>query len=350
MKVIHTSDWHLGKKLFRVDRIPEQEKFLQWLLETADQEEIDLICISGDIFDTPHPPIHAIETWHEFLAKVCKTPSLSIVAMGGNHDSLRFIQSSMPLLDKKRIHIAKSLQQADGIDICRIPIKGQELIVGILPYFTSHELLNWIGPIEDLEESNIETQFYRKLQGKLISEGITKDAATLLMGHHLYGKFQSAGSEQVVGLSGIDSIDPRFFSPYFQYLALGHIHRYQTVCKESPQAVYCGSPIPMRFSEKTKKKIQILEFEQARMTNRSLEIPEFRKLYQIQCDQDNWKQQIQELDDFPGDNAMTPLVEVNLTLDQPTHGLNENIRGLCEDKGLDLLLVNQIIKGSESKG
>jgi exonuclease SbcD len=87
MRILHTSDWHLGKRLFKLDRTPEHEQFLNWLLGTLIEEKIDLLLIAGDIFDTPTPPHQSLEVFYNFLHRVSTETKTETMIIAGNHDS-----------------------------------------------------------------------------------------------------------------------------------------------------------------------------------------------------------------------------------------------------------------------
>ena len=108
-KILHTSDWHLGKKLFKRSRIEEQRLFLNWLFETVKSQEIDFLVIAGDIFDTPTPPNEALELYFDFLEIVSKETEAHIIIISGNHDSANFIQAPSKILAKHNIHIKTKL-------------------------------------------------------------------------------------------------------------------------------------------------------------------------------------------------------------------------------------------------
>jgi len=148
--------------------------------------------------------------------------------------------------------------------------------------------------------------------------------------HHLAGEFQSAGSEQVVSLSGLDSIPHKLFEG-FDYVALGHIHKPQ---KAGPRAYYSGSPIPMRFSETNAKFVMELEVKEKKVAIEKLPIPVARKLISFTVDESNWKNKIEEAD---FDSPLTTMVDIEIHLDSPKIGLVDEIKLALEKKGAELL-------------
>ena len=122
-KVLHTSDWHLGKKLYRLSRIEEQKLFLNWLSDLIITENIDALFIAGDIFDTPNPPSNALKIYFQFLKNVTDNSHCHIYIIAGNHDSGRFLEAPSGLLEDHRVTVIGQLIQSDGIDLDRFKIK-----------------------------------------------------------------------------------------------------------------------------------------------------------------------------------------------------------------------------------
>ena len=105
-KIFHSSDWHLGKRLYKSERLDEQKLFLSGLLEEIKTKEIDLLLIAGDIFDTPFPPTEALRLYFEFLRKICDETKAQVVLIAGNHDSGRFLEAPVPFLKEKSTFIS----------------------------------------------------------------------------------------------------------------------------------------------------------------------------------------------------------------------------------------------------
>ncbi|WP_372656201.1 exonuclease SbcCD subunit D, partial [Halobacteriovorax sp.] len=146
MKILHTSDWHLGKKLYKVSRIKEQELFLDWLSKYIIHENIDILLISGDIFDVPTPPNEALKLYFNFLKTLSEKKQIPIFIIGGNHDSSNFLEAPAPFLELNNIHVVGNLNELakDNYSpyVHNIEIKGEEVSICLLPYFRTHELFN----------------------------------------------------------------------------------------------------------------------------------------------------------------------------------------------------------------
>lgn len=317
MRILHTSDWHLGKRLFKLDRTEEHEAFLNWLVETITERKIDVLLIAGDIFDTPSPPHQSLELFYRFLHRLSKETLAQTFIIAGNHDSGVLLEAPALILKEHRVKIWGKLSQTPG-EHWEVITCGQESIeICALPFFRSFELLpQGEGEIQEALSHYLEKE---------------SEFPKILMLHHLAGEFQSAGSEQVVSLSGLDSIPHALFEG-FDYVALGHIHKPQ---KAGPRAYYSGSPIPMRFSETNSKFVMEIEVKEKKVTSiERLGIPVSRKLLSFKLEESNWKKKIEE-GDF--ESPLRPMVDIEMHLDSPKIGLIDEIKSLLEKKGADLL-------------
>lgn len=324
MRILHTSDWHLGKRLFKLDRSQEHEQFLNWLIGTLVEEKIDLLLIAGDIFDTPTPPHQALEVFYNFLHRVSVETKTETMIIAGNHDSGLLLEAPSKILAPHRVKVWGKLSEnpedhwlkIGNIDLCAIP------------FFRSYELL-----------PQGEGDALAALKKYLIKD---KTVPQVLMLHHLAGVFEAAGSEQVISLSGVDSI-PSDVLKTFDYVALGHIHKPQKI---GPQSYYSGSPIPLRFSETAKKSVVIIDEKDGTLTSQIKEIPVFRNLFIVKTDDKNYKADIAKLE---GKSDLTPMVEIQIELVEPRAGLIEEIKGLIEERGMEMLSFMPIYKTGEKK-
>lgn len=316
MRILHTSDWHLGKRLFKLDRSPEHQHFLDWLIDTLKEKKIDLLLIAGDIFDVPTPPHQSLEVFYQFLHRVSTETKVETFIIAGNHDSGVLLEAPSKLLAPHRIKVWGKLSSNSEDHWIKIQ-KGDEVLelCGI-PFFRSYELLPQ-GEGDALEA----------LKKYLTKE---KTHPQLLMLHHLAGVFEAAGSEQVISLSGVDSI-PIEIIQTFDYVALGHIHKPQKI---SDRSFYSGSPIPLRFSETKPKSVIIIEQKNGKMETEVLSIPLSRSLQILKVTETDWTAKIKNLETT---SPLTPMVEVQITLSAPQVGLIDEIKSELEKKGMELL-------------
>jgi exonuclease SbcD len=324
MRILHTSDWHLGKKLFKIERTQEHILFLNWLVETLIKENIDLLLIAGDVFDSPNPPHEALELFYHFLHRLSVETKIHTFVIAGNHDSGPLLEAPSRLLLPHRVKIWGKLSsnpenhwiEFEGVDFCAIP------------FFRSHELL----PQGHGDLLTALASYFEK----------PKSRPQVLMLHHLAGKFESAGSEQVISLSGVDSI-PTDILEKFDYVALGHIHKPQKV---APKIYYSGSPIPLRFSETIKKSVVIIEKENETLTPKILPIPSFRDLKIISTNEADYQKDLMNIALL---SPLKPMAEVQIELSSPMAGLIDEVKSILDKQGVELLSFIPVYLSEERK-
>ncbi len=378
MKIIHTSDWHLGKKLYKKDRLPEQKLFLDWLVNEIERQKAHVLVISGDIFDTPMPPTEALSLFFSFLKSLEKIsfindgPLIKVVIIGGNHDGARLLEAPRPFLDKDLITILgrprpPKSTSAEDLKLWKnqnsLKINGDRLFIGMLPYFRVSDFIDspFKEEIDNYPELTIPEQIIAQLQAwsdNLLSRQEHQDhqnhsekSLNILLGHHLFGSFMPGGSEQGVSLSGLDSIPLNTFKDW-DILMLGHIHKAQVLKKENPLAVYCGSPLPMRFSESNEKKVFIYtQDEKGKSQYAPQSIPVFRPLIKITSTPEQWFEELLlELKKWgPLENPLKAYVEISIQFDKFIPNYIDFIREQIRELPVELLNYFALHQQDESE-
>jgi DNA repair protein SbcD/Mre11 len=328
MKLLHTSDWHLGKRLFGLDRISEQSEFLNWLIELIKLQKIDHLLVAGDIFDVPQPPHKALKLFYDFISTLMQETSAELWIIAGNHDSGTLLDAPASLIDSKRVHLFGSLKDEAHEHWVKFEKGSVQIDLCLLPYFRHHELARW-NTQKDVRSENLSVEV---LKDFLTSYPKTSDSKKILMAHHLFGLYEAAGSEQALALSGVETI-PLDWLRGFDYVALGHIHKPQYLSHSKPVVCYSGSPIPMRFSETKKKNVILLEVSDT-LNHSPIEIPSFRDLHSIVVTPENWEEKLQEI---INDKPLSPALELTLKLEAPITGLVESIRKKSDELNFNLL-------------
>jgi len=340
VKILHTSDWHLGKKLFKLNRLPEQKIFIEHFLQTIKADSIDLVIIAGDIFDTPQPPHEAITLFFSTLKRLSDS-GVTTILIAGNHDSAVFIDSPSPLLKELNVHVCGQLINSDHqLDLEKLTldlkIHHRKIHLSLLPYFRNWEM-EVLAQHEQLQLQN--ESDYLKMIELLFQKLYSKNADTnILVAHHLFGPFQISGSEQGISLGTLASIPLKLTAQYFNYAALGHIHKRQAFEVEKSSIVYCGSPLPFRFSESNDKSMELITIDDMGIRHEKLNLPLIRKLVRLELDSDQWnKQWLKHLESFENPCHFSPLYEVHLNLKKPEAGLHDIIRQTIHETGSEVL-------------
>ena len=285
MKIIHTSDWHLGAQIYEQSRHPEQEKFTVWLKELMRKEKPDALIVAGDIFDTYSPPNASLELYYSMLGEIIKESLCrTVVIVGGNHDSPTMLDSPDKVLSQLNIKVI------GGADIEKeiVLIKGEdgkaELAVGAVPYLRDADL-RLSGEGEDFSDvssklrAGLKKHYLEVAQKARAQAG--KDVPLLLTGHFFLSKSRLSDdlSERTRQIGNMGEILFELLPPS-DYFALGHLHIPQAVAGNE-SCRYSGAPIPMSFSEAGQEKsVVIVEFS-GTSSVRLVTVPCFQRLEQI---------------------------------------------------------------------
>ncbi|MBQ4838086.1 exonuclease SbcCD subunit D [Pseudoalteromonas luteoviolacea] len=257
MKVVHTSDWHLGQQFFEHNRYEEHQAFLDWLVQELVQVDADLLIVSGDIYHTATPPASAEQQLYAFIKQAkLSLPHLHIVIIAGNHDSANRIETAKPLL-----------QQFDTYVVGRFDKNQPQNVVKLIE--TRHGLVNIVAmPFlrsADMAQADSEDNGYARAVKHAYDSAYKqlKDVTlpVIAMGHlHAKGGDISSDSERNITIGGFDSIHADVFGDTPDYVALGHLHKAQKVANDETIR-YSGTPFPMSFAERNyKHQVVLIEF------------------------------------------------------------------------------------------
>lgn len=280
MRVIHTSDWHLGHTLRgEVSREHEHRAFLAWLLETCEREAADALVITGDVFDTATPPASAEKMWFDFLAAARRSrPAMDLVAIAGNHDSPARLGAASAVLRELGVHVVGGLPRtaSGAIDLARVlvPIAGGRGLVAAVPF---------LRPV-DLPEPAVEDPV-AAIYGEVMAgaRAQRQSGQALVVTGHLYvaGADAQFLSERRVSIGGQESASLRLFPADISYVALGHIHRPQRVGRDTIR--YAGAPLALYLDEAAyPHQVVAIDFEGEQVAQiRSLLVPRVVEIIRI---------------------------------------------------------------------
>ena len=255
MRLLHTSDWHLGQTLHSFERSYEHQCFLDWLLDTLVTQEIEGLLIAGDIFDNANPSAASQKQFYRFLQQAkMRVPHLQIVVIAGNHDSAGRLEAAEPLLAAMDITVAGHIVRtgAGEIDFAKlvVPLKNR-----------TGEIAAWCMAIPFLRPGDVPRV---ETQGDAYMEGISMlyrqafawaqtrrqpGQSIVAMGHcHMVGAEVSSDSERRIVIGGAEALSAALFDPAIDYAALGHLHKAQRVGRQVHLRYSC-SPLPLSFAE-----------------------------------------------------------------------------------------------------
>ena len=307
LKILHTADWHLGKRLQEYTRIAEQKLVLDEICQVADQEEVDLVLLAGDIFDAFNPSHESVELLYKTLRKLSKNGNRPVVAISGNHDSIQFIEAPDPLARELGIlfysrhdNIISCGALEGGIEITKsdagfveLKLPQYEFPIRILlaPYANEVSLRTYLG--EENREGAFRDLLAQNWQ-KLADAYCDDKGVNLFMGHFFFVEEGSSippdsepeSERPILHVGGSQSLFTQQLPPQIQYAALGHLHRYQTVSKTPCPVVYSSSPLAYSFSESDQEKNVVLIHAQPGQAVQYKPIPlkKGRPLYRVSFD------------------------------------------------------------------
>ena len=255
VRLLHTSDWHLGQTFHEFDRTHEHQCFLDGLLDTLEAEQIDALLIAGDVFDNPNPSAAAQKQFYRFLtAAKRRVPDLDLVIIAGNHDSPGRLEAPGPLLaafDATVVgYITRDTQGTIELDRLVVPLKNRAGDIAAwclaIPFLRPGDVPRvatdgdpYLEGIALLYRQALDLALRRQERGQAI----------VALGHcHMSGGQTSEESERRIVIGGVEALSVEIFDPAIAYVALGHLHRAQKVGGQE-RVRYCGSPLPMSFTE-----------------------------------------------------------------------------------------------------
>jgi len=335
MKVLHTSDWHLGQNFMSKSREEEHQAFLTWLLQTIEDKHIDVLIVAGDIFDTATPPNYALELYYNFLTQLTSSTCKSIIITAGNHDSIATLKAPKQLLKALNIHVITSGDESEN-EVIGIYNKDElQGIVCAVPFLRDYVVRKSSSgeTLKDKEHAlslGIK-EHYNKVYKEALVLAKDKSIPIIATAHLTTLGSKASESEREIYIGGTLDIDSGFFAKDFDYVALGHLHINQMVGENHVR--YSGSPIPLSFSESTtQKKVNIVEFDVKKAIVNELDIPLHRPLLLLSGDVEVITTELEKVE-----NKET-WIEVHLKDDNPFHA-NQVIREKAEALELILLAV-----------
>lgn len=352
MRILHTSDWHLGQVLHHFDRHYEHQCFLDWLIQTLVEQHVDVLLIAGDIFDNANPSAAAQQQFYQFLSQVHeRLPSLNIVLIAGNHDSPGRLEAPLSLLSQVGAVVVGQVRRLPSgeldLDSLLVPLKNRSGQVQAwclaVPFLRPADLPKVAG---DNSYAAGVAALYQQVLAR-VHHYRRSDQAIIALGHcHMHGGAASEHSERRIVVGGSEALPVNLFSADIAYAALGHLHLAQTVGGHSTRR-YCGSPIPLSFAE-TRYRHQVLLVElQAQRVEwvEPLYVPRFVELWRLPSEPSCLEDALAVLAALPEASdtqpqADWPYLEVRVQLSEPEPGLRHRIEAALVGKAVRLARID----------
>lgn len=349
MKILHTADWHLGQLFHEYDRTYEHQVFLNWLIKTILEEEIQVLLVSGDVFDISNPSASSIRMFYSFLQKATReNPLLQIVITAGNHDSASRLEAPKPLLESSNIHIIGTIEKdSEGnIDYQKLTIPLRNNLGEIKSWCLAIPFLR-IGDYPTIPNvpnpySEGVTNLYQ--EAFAFANAKKEENQTIIAMGHLHthhAEITEMDKMERLIMGGVECIPATAFHPEIKYVALGHIHKAQRI-GGNEHIRYSGSPLPMSFSERNyKHQVVIFELENEITNLKSVEIPVAIPLLRIPLKAEPLEDVLLKLHQLPEKNneGQAPYLEIQVLLEEPEPALRHKIDEVLKFKNVKLARI-----------
>lgn len=262
MRLLHTSDWHIGIKLGTYDYLPSQREFAGWLVDTVKSEAIDVVLVAGDIFDKAIPSSDAVDLVDELFINLIWS-GVAVVVISGNHDSAERLNFCSKAMENAGLYIRTEQQNLRDIgEPIQIKKNGESVSIIPIPYLDPQRVID-IGEAE-------------RSHGGLIAEvlktrvnEVADPSKTVVMSHAFVAGGAVSDSERKISIGGTSRVAIETYK-YFGYVALGHLHRPQTI--NGLNLFYSGSPLQYSFSEEHQKSVRVIDIGE-NVQSRVIDVP-----------------------------------------------------------------------------
>ncbi len=342
MRILHTSDWHLGQNFYTKSRAPEHAAFLNWLTEMVEQHQVDAVIVAGDIFDTGSPPSYARELYYRFVVQLQAT-GCTLVVLGGNHDSVATLNESRELLGYLNTWVIASASDTEapillplrngepGAVLCPVPfLRPRDIQISQSGQSGQQKQQALVGAIHHYYQQGYEAACELRGNRKL---------PIIATGHLTTVGASKSDAVREIYIGTLDAFPASAFPPA-DYIALGHIHRPQKVTS-SEHIRYCGSPIALSFDEtNSTKMVLMVDFSEGELSAVTpLPVPVTQPLLMLKGSLESIKQQLEAWRDAPS----TPVtwLDIELTTDQYLHDMQKQLQALTADLPVEIVLLRR---------
>lgn len=362
LRVLHTSDWHLGHTLHGWPRESEHRAFFDWLLDTIARHEVDALIVAGDLFETANPPASAFRQLYTFLGELRqRMADLDVVLVGGNHDSAQRLDAHIPLFDELGIHVVGGLARlGDGrLDPGRVAVPlrdhsgSMKGVVAAVPYLRTSDLPTATDDDDEDRDPLIEgvravyAEALDLARARRDGAEVPGDVAVLATGHCYMSKTKlSELSERKILGGNQHALPLDVFPEDIAYVALGHLHLAQAVDRVD-QVRYSGSPIPLSLAEADyEHQVLLIDFDGAELHEVvPLYVPRSVELIRVPEEVPGALQDVLnalgdlEVEADPDDVETWPYLEVRVLLDAPEPRIRELVEAALGSRPVRVLRI-----------
>jgi exonuclease SbcD len=367
MRILHTSDWHLGQHFYGKSRAAEHQQFLTWLLSQVQVHKIECVIVAGDIFDTGTPPSYAREMYFDFIVNMHEI-KCQLIVLGGNHDSVAMLGESKQLLRSLSTRVipnaTANFSESDDGDAFNEQVfyinnqRGEaQAVICAIPFLRPRDILkSQAGKTANDKSQSLQQaikehyqQLYQQAEKLSIIDG-NKTLPIIATGHLTTVGVTISESVRDIYIGTLEAFPANAF-PNADYIALGHIHRAQKVAK-TEHIRYCGSPIPLSFDEaKHIKRVLIVDFIKDKLDKvTELQIPSFQPIMMVKTTLNDLSDLVTEQVKLLKELKEGQKVWLDIEIDSSEYlqDLNSRIEQLVSDLPVEILLVRRSKKSRQA--
>jgi exonuclease SbcD len=364
MRIIHTSDWHLGQYFYGKSRANEHKQFLTWLLAQVKIHDVDVIIVAGDIFDTATPPSYARQMYFNFISEI-QALDCQLVILAGNHDSVSMLAESKELLSALSTRVVASVSDlavknnlSEQVFVLKNSVQEPKAVICAVPFIRPRDVIkSQQGQSASDKSQNLQQAIVAHYQTlfeyaqQLVKES-KLELPIIATGHLTALGVTTSDSVRDIYIGTLEALPSNAF-PAADYIALGHIHRSQKVGK-TEHIRYCGSPIALSFDEaKQDKRVLLVDFKENNLSSvTDIIVPCFQPLAMVKTSLNKLSQEVENLlaelklshnsstDDSQNSNQKLWL-DIELDDSDRLSDLQSRIASLVEDFPVEILLVRR---------
>lgn len=326
MKILHTADWHLGKRLDSFSRLEEQIDVMNEIVAIADEQKVDIILVAGDLFDNFNPSVEAVELFYKTLKKLSNNGKRPVIAISGNHDSPSLIDAPNPLarecgiifigypqakIQKFELNDFKITKSEE--DFLELKLSDFDYSIRVIhtPYANEIRLKQYLGENKEEALNEVLANHWKKIADEFCDEkGVNILTTHLYMNKRGAAILEEPEGEKPIKIGNADMVYSEAIPTQIQYTALGHLHAFANIGTEEKPVVYSSSPLCYSFSEAGQTKyVSVIEaFPNQGVSFNKIELQSGRKL--VRKSFDNIDESIVWLEENPN-----TLVELTIESD-----------------------------------
>lgn len=342
MKILHTSDWHLGHRLHEQSQYEEQSQFLAWLESYIKSEEVSVLLVSGDVFDTGVPSTQSQKMYYDFLIKLAHSSCKHVVITGGNHDAPGTINAPKELLSALQVQVVGKVTENIEDEVFKLSVGDEQVIVAAVPYMRDQDIRRAVAgeSFDDIGDRYKMALVNHYSEVGAYCESLRSENIPVIgMGHLFAIGGSTSESEQSIYVGSLGDIGAEDFPEVFDYMALGHLHRPQKA-GGTDHIRYSGSPTILSFSEigYEKNVILIENDEEKPLRIENIQVPKFREVLRVKGSVEACIAELKQID--KATYPLKPWIEVVIDNDTNTKIENQEINKASEDLDLEVLKIS----------